>query len=119
MYSHAVETITFSPAHMRASFVEVFHVRIAPDRWTGKASIHALYADYCAKVGVEPEPEGAFFKNIAAMLNDSWACDRHHGVVHLAVDDVPALRPYDGMSPYEGPSFAVLPSGKLPKWSAL
>ncbi|MCA7885514.1 hypothetical protein LGM58_20230 [Burkholderia contaminans] len=109
----------FTGADLRERFVKHFHVTAAPDRWAGKASIHAAYAAYCARSNVEPETESVFFAGVAALLNDPWACDRHRGVVHLAVDDVPALRPYDGMSPYEEPSFVVLPSGKLPKWSAL
>lgn len=107
----------FTGADMRERFVRYFNVRTEPTVWTGKASIHGLYADYCARSNVEPEPETTFFAGVAAMLDDAWACDRHNGVVHLVVDSLEPLRPFDGISPYDAPTFAVLPSGTRPRFA--
>ncbi len=100
----------FSGADMRERFVRYFHVQVDPAVWTGKASIHTLYADYCARSNVEPESPAVFFAGVAAMLDDQWASDRHQNVVHLAVDGVQPLRRFDGCSPSDGPAFAVLQS---------
>lgn len=106
----------FTGADMRERFAKYFHVQADPTIWTGKASIHAAYADYCARSNVEPEHEAVFFKSLAAMLDDHWASDRHQNVVHLAVDGVPPLRSFDGFSPSDGPTFAVVPSGVRPRF---